>query len=541
MSFRPGNRRGAISFITGFLTLAAGEPPGHARRFGGSCGYPMNVSRISFIRSTLVALAAGALLLVAIIGSTLYLVYETQKYSEGSVSARQVRSAAADLLLTVQEAESSQRGYLLTSDEKFLTPYRQASADMLAKELTFEAAIDGNPFIKVDVPQLQKLISNKVAELQQTIDLVEAGQRDEALEILRSDVGRTLMADIHSMLEGVIAAGDERIASQVAAQLRMAGILRVVAIIGAIAIAALLAGTVFVISRYIREIQDAQTELGQLNAGLEGRVHERTEDLMQANQEIQRYAYIVTHDLRAPLVNIMGFTAELDGALKSIGSYFKAADSENGEVSDDLRNQARLAVEEDLPEAIGFIRSSTRKMDGLINAILKISRDGRRPLQPEPIDLEAVIRTSGEAVQHQIAEADGKLDVSVSVRRFISDRFSIEQIIGNLFDNAVKYRDPSRPLELSVNAFPLGRFKVGIDVSDNGRGIADEDHERVFELFRRSGAQNEKGEGIGLAHVRSLVRNMGGEIKIKSELGKGTTFMIRLPQDLSQFVRSVGQ
>ena len=501
----------------------------------------MNVSRISFIRSTLVALAAGALLLVAIIGSTLYLVYETQKYSEGSVSARQVRSAAADLLLTVQEAESSQRGYLLTSDEKFLTPYRQASADMLAKELTFEAAIDGNPFIKVDVPQLQKLISNKVAELQQTIDLVEAGQRDEAMEILRSDVGRTLMADIHSMLEGVIAAGDERIASQVAAQLRMAGILRVVAIIGAIAIAALLAGTVFVISRYIREIQDAQTELGQLNAGLEGRVHERTEDLMQANQEIQRYAYIVTHDLRAPLVNIMGFTAELDGALKSIGSYFKVADSDDGEVSDDLRDQARLAVEEDLPEAIGFIRSSTRKMDGLINAILKISRDGRRPLQPEPIDLEAVIRTSGEAVQHQIAEADGKLDVSVSVRRFISDRFSIEQIIGNLFDNAVKYRDPSRPLALSVNAFPLGRFKVGIDVSDNGRGIADEDHERVFELFRRSGAQNEKGEGIGLAHVRSLVRNMGGEIKIKSELGKGTTFMIRLPQDLSQFVRSVGQ
>src|SRR5690606_6259157 len=114
----------------------------------------------------------GALLLVAIIGSTLYLVYETQKYSEGSVAARKVRSAAADLLLTVQDAESSQRGYLLTSDEKFLMPYRQASADMLAKELTFEAAIAGNPFIKVDVPQIQKLISNKVAELQQTIDLV---------------------------------------------------------------------------------------------------------------------------------------------------------------------------------------------------------------------------------------------------------------------------------------------------------------------------------------------------------------------------------
>jgi signal transduction histidine kinase len=325
----------------------------------------------------------------------------------------------------------------------------------------------------------------------------------------------------------------------VAAQVRVAGTLRVVTICGAIGIASLLIGVVLIISRYIKEIQNTQAELGELNSSLEGRVHERTEDLMQANQEIQRYAYIVTHDLRAPLVNIMGFTAELEGALNAIRNYFKAEDGDNS--SDDVRSQARLAVEEDLPEAIGFIRSSTRKMDGLINAILKISRDGRRPLQPEPVNLDAVIRTSGDAVQHQIAEADGKLEISVNVKDFVSDRFSIEQVIGNLFDNAVKYREPSRPLELSVKAFPINRFKIGIDVSDNGRGISPEDHERVFELFRRSGAQDKSGEGIGLAHVRSLIRNMGGEIKVKSELGKGTTFMIRLPHDLSQFVRSAGQ
>jgi len=494
--------------------------------------------RTAFIRNTVVALAAGAILLIAIIGSTLYLVYETQNYSEQLVSSRRARSSAADLLVMIQQAESGQRGYLLTLDPDFLKIYREAAAKLRDRQARFETSIRENPVVKIDITELQKAMAAKTAELDETIELALAGKQAEALNIVKSRLGFEQMNKVGEVLQGVIKAGDERVAVQVASQLRLANILRIVTIAGALAIAALLAGAVFIISRYVREIQSAQEELRVLNTGLEGRVQERTEDLMQANQEIQRYAYIVTHDLRAPLVNIMGFTAELEGALKAIQRLLDAP--ETGP-SEEVLKEAELAAKEDLPEAINFIRSSTRKMDGLINAILKISRDGRRPLQPEPIDLEAVVRASGDAIQHQIAEADGELDVSANVTHFVSDRFSIEQIIGNLFDNAVKYRDPNRPLKLAVKAFPLNRLKIGIDVIDNGRGIAAEDHERVFDLFRRSGMQDKTGEGIGLAQVRSLVRNMGGEIKIKSELGKGTTFMIRLPTDLSQFVRSVGQ
>lgn len=494
--------------------------------------------RIAFIRNTLVALAAGAVVLLGIIASTLYLVYQTQNYSEQVITSRRVRSSTADLLLMLQQAESGQRGYLLTLDTDFLTTYREAVNSLRERQSRFEATLRDNSFVKVDLTELQKAIAAKAVELDQTIELAAAGRQAEALEIVRSRLGLEQMVKVNEVLQGVIRAADERVATQIAAQIRMAGILRITTISGAVAILLLLGGAVYVISRYVREIQAAQEELSVLNSSLEGRVQERTEDLMQANQEIQRYAYIVTHDLRAPLVNIMGFTAELDGALKAIDRLFDAGDAGPGE---DVREEARLAAKEDLPEAISFIRSSTRKMDGLINAILKISRDGRRPLQPEPVDLEAIVRASGDVLQHQIAEADGSLDVSINLPDLVSDRFSIEQVIGNLFDNAVKYRDPSRPLALSVKAFPLNRFKIGIDVTDNGRGIAAEDSERIFELFRRSGIQDKAGEGIGLAHVRSLVRNMGGEIKVKSELGKGTTFMIRLPADLSQFVRSVGQ
>ena len=133
--------------------------------------------------------------------------------------------------------------------------------------------------------------------------------------------------------------------------------------------------------RYTRELDRARAEVEALNTDLEGRVAERTDDLRRANEEVQRFAYIVTHDLRAPLVNIMGFTSELEAGLKPDQTLSWPSSPDDSD--DPVIAEARQAALEDLPEAIGFIRSSTRKMDALINAILKISREGRRQLKPE--------------------------------------------------------------------------------------------------------------------------------------------------------------
>jgi signal transduction histidine kinase len=113
----------------------------------------------------------------------------------------------------------------------------------------------------------------------------------------------------------------------------------------------------------------------------------------------------------------------------------------------------------------------------------------------------------------------------------------LNQILGNLFDNAVKYQMPGRPLNITARILPQGRGVVRVDVSDNGRGIAEDDYERIFELFRRAGEQDQQGEGIGLAHVRSLIRNLGGDITVVSELGKGSTFHLTLPTDLRKITR----
>jgi PAS domain S-box-containing protein len=255
---------------------------------------------------------------------------------------------------------------------------------------------------------------------------------------------------------------------------------------------------------------------------------ERVTELDAANEEIQRFAYIVSHDLRAPLVNVMGFTSELEGAQAEIERFYRNVRQADSNL---ISPETRAAIESDLPEAIGFIRSSTVKMDKLIRAILKLSREGRRVLAPEPIDMAQLLEAQRHSVAHQLHERSAVLLIE-PLPDLTSDRLAIEQIFGNLMDNAVKYLHPSRPGRIAVRGRHLGA-NVIYEVEDNGRGIDPKDFERIFDLFRRSGVQDQQGEGIGLAHVRALVRRLGGTISVSSRLGEGSIFTVVLPSYIS--------
>lgn len=252
---------------------------------------------------------------------------------------------------------------------------------------------------------------------------------------------------------------------------------------------------------------------------------DRVSELDAANEEIQRFAYIVSHDLRAPLVNVMGFTSELEAAQAGIKKFYKKV----SEAKPDLVTpETQVTIETDLEEAIGFIRLSTVKMDKLINAILKLSREGRRVLAPETISMSQLLEAQSRSLAHQLQERGARLTIE-TVPDLTSDRLAIEQIFGNLIDNAVKYLEPGRPGHIVVRGQDLG-MSVRYEVEDNGRGIDTKDYERIFDLFRRSGIQDQQGEGIGLAHVRALVRRLGGTIAVASSLGEGSTFTITLPK-----------
>jgi signal transduction histidine kinase len=187
----------------------------------------------------------------------------------------------------------------------------------------------------------------------------------------------------------------------------------------------------------------------------------------------------------------------------------------------------RAASEEDLPEAIRFIQTSTAKMDRLINAILRLSREGRRVLVPERLDMPALLRDAADTVRHQASEALATLEVG-DVPAIVSDRIAVDQVFSNLIDNALKYLVDGRPGRVTIEGRRDGRMVV-VTVTDNGRGIATRDLDRVFELFRRAGSQDRPGEGIGLAHVKALVRRLGGTIECASTLGEGSVFSVRLP------------
>lgn len=148
----------------------------------------------------------------------------------------------------------------------------------------------------------------------------------------------------------------------------------------------------------------------------------------------------------------MGFTAELDSALQTLKAYVLA---DGQPLTTQQIEDARLAASEDLPEAISFIRSSTRKMDGLINAILKISRDGRRQLKPEPLDLKPLIETTAASVHHQIGESGGHTEISTEVASIISDRLSLEQILGNLLTTLSNISHP-----IARSSFLYGRSRM---------------------------------------------------------------------------------
>lgn len=495
----------------------------------------MPILRLSFAQATVLLLVAGLIALVAIVGTTIWLVNRSQSYVDESSKARELRSATVDLLATVQDAETGQRGYLLTGEASYLEPYDEASAQYAARLARLDAVTRGNPADRAEFERLRPILDSKMQEVRQTIELARAGRSDEALTMVRAGGGKELMDQARAVFDRLLATAEIRLFGRITAQRDSAGALWWVAIIGGLIILAVTFGGALTIVRYTRDLAATQKEIAALNVGLEERVRERTSDLARANEEVQRFAYIVTHDLRAPLVNIMGFTSELEASLEAIRTYMAAT---TGEAADPAFVEARTAVQEDVPEALGFIRSSTRKMDGLINAILKLSREGRRVLKPETVDLAGLLKTAEESMAHQLSGGGGSIETAVSAPPIVSDRLSLEQIIGNLLDNAMKYRSPDRALQIKVVARPAPGNRIAITVEDNGRGIAEQDHERVFELFRRSGVQDIPGEGIGLAHVRTLVRNLGGDITLDSRFGQGTTFRIDLPRDVRTFLGS---
>jgi PAS domain S-box-containing protein len=279
----------------------------------------------------------------------------------------------------------------------------------------------------------------------------------------------------------------------------------------------------------ITERKRAEEALQQSHDELERRVQERTEDLLVVNEEVKRFAYIVSHDLRAPLVNIKGFASELRSSVEAVKDTIMPYVAN---LDERQRREVTQSLESDVPEALGFINASVERMNYLINAILQLSRMGQRRLQMDEINVDEMVRAMIKSLGHQIAEHKASVTVG-DLPTLTADRTAMEQIFGNILSNAVLYLSPERDGEIEISGERWQRETV-YHIRDNGVGIAEDDRAKVFELFRRAGRPTVPGEGIGLAYVQALVRRHQGRIWFESQLGVGTTFSFAIPHQLTE-------
>ncbi len=489
------------------------------------------ITRVLHGRLERLALALGGLLMLAIVAAGALIAQRTGRDAQDAAQAQARRAISTDLMDCVLSAETGQRGYLLTGDAAYLPPYTGAAKRVPALLDRMDAALAGEPAL----PQLRAAITDKLAELGETVRLEQAGRHAEALAVVQSDRGRRAMEAARGIV--VQLAAKQRAALSAALVHSRAGAKLLVAVdAGALALLLLLIvfvtrrlrSTVWALSAGHRALLEANAALQAGQDRLEAAVLERTADLTNANEEIQRFAYIVSHDLRAPLLNIIGFTAELTDATARLNRFVTEHLEPSGIV---VPPEVREASQEDLPEAIRFIQTSTAKMDRLITAILRLSREGRRALAPEPLDMGSLLAGVADSVRRLADDAGASITLGATPG-LTTDRLAIEQVFSNLVENALKYLAAGRPGQVTIAGRQEGAW-VRYDVADNGRGIAARDLERIFELFRRAGTQDIPGEGIGLAHVRALVRRLGGTISCESTPGVGSTFIVRLPAVLA--------
>ncbi len=485
---------------------------------------PLLRSERQLSRFVLAFVSLGFLALIGSAGAAGWTVVRAQDHARWVEHTYEVEQRVSGLRVLVERLEVARRGYLLShrpvSKQTFVDTVTQEPG-LIAEVRRLTA---DNPVQQANIAQVERLVAEQFRLQSASIVLAD---RDPAAAIVAFDRDSSLglTRRLRQVTDAMRIEENRLLVLRIDAQRRtVRELFAILTLFGALAIAVALF-SIAVLRRYTGSLVEARNAERALAEELEDRVRARTYELSRANDEIQRFAYIVSHDLRSPLVNVMGFTGELEAAAKPLVALVDRVEAEAPHLMDP---DAAVAAREDLPESIGFIRTSTQKMDRLINAILRLSREGRRTINPEPIDLPALAETIVASLQHRLDELGATVEIERPMPALVADRLAVEQMLSNLIENAVKYLQPGRPGRIVVSA-RTNRDRVAIDIADNGRGIDPRDHDRIFDLFRRSGQQDQPGEGIGLAHVRASAYRLGGLIDCRSALGEGATFTLALP------------
>ncbi|MEZ4398785.1 MAG: ATP-binding protein [Kofleriaceae bacterium] len=454
-------------------------------------------------------LVAGAVAVVLVAGMALWALASAGRDDADAERASELRFKTNRLIASMFDAETSQRGYLLTDDEAYRASYQAAAT--AARALLADLHAGATPDLMPVLAAIDAAVQVKLDELAVTVRLADADDRLAALRVVGSGAGRRAMDALLTRLEEIVArqtASRRANLDEKAANTRTA---EAVIIAGsAVAVVALVFGIV-ALRRRTTDHAQALAALTQQASELERRRAELTEALStlgltnaalaRTNRDLDQFAYVASHDLKAPLRGISSLTTWLE---EDLGDYADA------KIVDHLR----------------LMRSRVERLELLIEGILAYSRAGRRDVDAETVDVGALVRRLTElvpppdGVELVIAAGPWPTLTTVAVQ--------LQQVWLNLIGNAYKHGrrpDGGGTVTLACDGPDLERGGWRFRVSDDGRGIEPRFHARIFEMFQRLESRDRvEGAGIGLAIVRKLVTGNRGTVWIESSPGRGTAF-----------------
>lgn len=419
---------------------------------------------------------------------------------------QEVTRSVLQLASSARDAEAAERGYYLSHRSEYLTELKQTQASLPA--LFGHIRASHSRAMGENRAKLNNLITLVSKRIDQAISGVSGaaslGLPDNAELAQQVIDGQQATIEIQHLaidLENELRSHEQTLIDRRHTYNRWSFVFFS---IGSLVMIGVIIWLYNVLLRYLYERDAANEQLKAANTNLETRINERTKDLTQANEELQQFAYVASHDLQEPLRTVTSF-------------------------SQLLATRYRGSLDADADEFIGYIVSSSRRMTDLINGLLSLVRLRKAGQPTTPVSFDHLLDQAEISLQASIRENHA------TVRRgplpsLVVDAVQFSQVLQNLLSNAIKYRREEAPL-IEVTAEKTASYWI-FSVKDNGQGFDPQFAERIFGLFQRLQNREVDGTGMGLTIARKIVERHAGRMWAESTRGEGAMFCFSLPVTL---------